>query len=109
MGTRAHALTMQAQLLRLKEWWRVEEVMGVGGRIVLNPNAPARLMLSYLIHFFDFAPFFRPRTGTGFFPPLLFPCRGGDEEEEDASALVTWSPAWGWSWPASRSPWGWPP
>ena len=30
----------------------------------MKPNAPAQLMLSYLIHFFDFAPFFRTRTGT---------------------------------------------
>ena len=69
---------------------------------MLKPNTPARPMLSYLIHFFDFAPFFRTRTGTGLFPPPLFPCRGNEEEEaegdgdddEDASALVTWSPAW---------------
>ena len=27
MGTSAHGSTIQAQLRRLKEWWRVEEVM----------------------------------------------------------------------------------
>ena len=90
MGTCAHVSNTQAQLRRLKEWWRVEEVMGGGGRIVLKPNAPARFMLSYLIHFFDFAPFLRARTGTfrASIDPSAGGCGGGGdgggEEEEDS-------------------------
>ena len=76
MGTLAHVLMIQAQLRRLKEWWRVEEVMGGWKSNCVETNAPARCMLSYLIHFFDFVPFFRTRTGTGLLPPLCFPCRG---------------------------------
>ena len=41
----------------------------------MNPNAPARAMLLYLIHFFDFAPFFRPRTGV--FRDSTDPSAGG--------------------------------
>ena len=55
---------------------------------MLKPLVPARPMLSYLIHFFDFVPFFRPRTGTGFFPPLLFPCRGDGMEEEEVTGTT---------------------
>ena len=60
---------------------------GAGGRVVLNPHAPARPMLSYLIHFLDFAPFFRTRTGTGF--PELFHCRGDGMEEEEVTGTTT--------------------
>ena len=78
----------------------------------MNSNAPASDWLLYLVHFFDFAPFFWPRTGTGLLPPLLFPCRGDEkevaeddgDEEEDARALVTRSPAWVWSRSYSLSP-----
>ena len=71
-----------------------EVVRGAGGRIVLKPNAPARPMLSYLIHFFDFAPFFRQRTGVfrASGDSELSDCggggggggdSGGEEEEEE--------------------------
>ena len=59
------------------------EVMGGWWSNCVEINAPARFMLSYLIHFFDFVPFFRTRTGTGF--PPLFPCRGDGVEEEEVT------------------------
>ena len=64
-------------------------------------------MLSYLIHFFDFAPFLRTRTGTFGKPRDSASFDGGDgggdgdgeKEEEDkmVHALVDSSQAWGWA------------
>ena len=56
----------------------------------MKPNAPASAWLLYLIHFFDFVPFFRTRTGTFVKPPDSASFDGGDgggdgggEKEED--------------------------
>ena len=71
----------------------------------MKSNVPARVMLSYLVHFFDFAPFLRMRTGTFVKPPDSASFDGGDgggdgdgeyEEDKMVHALVYSSPAWGW-------------
>ena len=63
----------------------------------MKPNAPARPMLSYLIHFFDFVPFFRPRTGTFVEPLDSASFDGGDgggdgdgEKEEENKWCTCW-------------------
>ena len=60
---------------------------GAGGRTVLTPHAPASDWLLYLIHFFDFAPFFRPSIGIASFHPS-FPCRGDGEEVAEVTGTT---------------------